>query len=145
LAAAKPAANAPKAKPVAAPVVTLKAIFEQLGATQALPKKQAHGLLADFVATMTTHLKNGDRIRMSGLGILDLEDEPMSLARELKGTPTQFGLTCVCRPHTWLYYPASVGRRSLDDIPRKRLKLKRFLLPLASMKVMHRSHDRKHG
>ncbi|MDQ2761947.1 MAG: HU family DNA-binding protein, partial [Pseudomonadota bacterium] len=32
-----------------------------------------HGLLADFVAAMTTHLKQGDRIRMSGLGILEVK------------------------------------------------------------------------
>ena len=48
----------PKAKPVA-PVVTLKAVFEQLGEIHALPKKQAHSLLADFVAAMTKHLTQG--------------------------------------------------------------------------------------
>jgi DNA-binding protein HU-beta len=68
----KPVAPAPKAK-AAAPVVTLKAVFEQLAETHALPKKQAHGMLADFVAAMTTHLKKGDRIRMSGLGILEVK------------------------------------------------------------------------
>jgi DNA-binding protein HU-beta len=54
VAAKKAAATpAPKAK-VTAPVVTLKAVFEQLAETHALPKKQAHGMLADFVAAMTT-------------------------------------------------------------------------------------------
>ena len=69
----KSAAPTPKAKAVAAPVVTVKAVFEQLGEAHALPKKQAHSLLADFVAAMTTHLKQGDRIRMSGLGILEVQ------------------------------------------------------------------------
>jgi DNA-binding protein HU-beta len=69
----KPTPPARKAKAVAAPVVTLKAVFEQLGETHGLPKKQAHGLLADFVAAMTAHLKQGDRIRMSGLGILEVK------------------------------------------------------------------------
>jgi DNA-binding protein HU-beta len=73
VATAKPAIPTPKAKAVAAPVVTLKAVFEQLGEAHGLPKKQAHGLLADFVAAMTTHLKQGDRIRMSGLGILEVK------------------------------------------------------------------------
>jgi DNA-binding protein HU-beta len=54
--------------------VTLKAVFEQLGETHGLPKKQAHGMLADFVAAMTSHLKQGDRIRMSGLGILEVKN-----------------------------------------------------------------------
>jgi DNA-binding protein HU-beta len=77
----KPVAPAPKAKAVAAPVVTLKAVFERLGETHALPKKQAHGLLADFVAVMTTHLKQGNRIRMSGLGILEVKTRAARMGR----------------------------------------------------------------
>jgi DNA-binding protein HU-beta len=80
-ASAKPAPPAPGAKSVAAPVVTLKAVFEQLGEAHGLPKKQAHGLLADFVAAMTTHLKQGDRIRMSGLGILEVKARPARTGR----------------------------------------------------------------
>ena len=55
----KSMAPAPKPKAAAAPVVTLKAVFEQLGEAHALPKKQAHNLLADFVAAVTMHLKQG--------------------------------------------------------------------------------------
>jgi DNA-binding protein HU-beta len=55
-----------------APVVTLKAVFGQLGEAHGLPKKQALSLLADLVAAMTTHLKQGDRIRMSGPSILEV-------------------------------------------------------------------------
>jgi DNA-binding protein HU-beta len=77
----KPVAPAPKAKAVAAPVVTLKAIFEQLGETHALPKKQAHELLADFVAAMTTHLTHGARIRMSGLGTLEVKSRAARTGR----------------------------------------------------------------
>jgi DNA-binding protein HU-beta len=69
----KAAAAAAKPKAVTAPVVTLKAVFEQLGETHDLPKKQAHGLLADFVTAMTLHLKKGARIRMSGLGTLEVK------------------------------------------------------------------------
>jgi len=54
-------------------VVTLKAVFEELGATHALPKKQAHELLADFVAAVTRHLRQGDRLRLGGLGILEVK------------------------------------------------------------------------
>jgi DNA-binding protein HU-beta len=71
-AAKKPAVPAPKTK-AAAPVVTLKAVFEQLGETHDLPKKQARGLSADFVAAMTKHLQAGARIRMSGLGTLEVK------------------------------------------------------------------------
>jgi DNA-binding protein HU-beta len=76
---AAPAAAKPKA--VAAPVVTLKTVFEQLGETHALPKKQAHGLLADFVTAMTLHLKQGARIRMSGLGTLEVRTREARMGR----------------------------------------------------------------
>ena len=53
--------------------VPLKAVFEQLAENQNLPRKQAHALLAGLIETMTTHLKNGDRIRMNGFGILEVK------------------------------------------------------------------------
>lgn len=80
-ASAKPASPALRAKATAAPVVTLKAMFEQLGEAHGLPKKQAHGLLADFVAAMTIHLKQGDRIRMTGLGILEVKARAARVGR----------------------------------------------------------------
>jgi DNA-binding protein HU-beta len=77
----KPVAAAPATRAAVGPVVTLKAVFEQLGEAHALPRKQAHGLLADFVAAMTTHLKRGDRIRMSGLGILEVKTRGARIGR----------------------------------------------------------------
>ena len=71
--AKEPAPTAPKPKAVAVPVVTLRAVFDQLGEAQALPKKQVHDLLADFVAAITTNLQAGARIRMSGLGTLEVK------------------------------------------------------------------------
>lgn len=63
--------TAPKAARVAAPkkvaeTITLKTVFEQLAAEHDLPKKLAQSLLTDFVASVTSILKNGDRVRMSG-------------------------------------------------------------------------------
>jgi DNA-binding protein HU-beta len=40
-----------------------------------------HSLLADFVAAMTTHLKHGDRIRRSGLGILEVKNRAARIGR----------------------------------------------------------------
>jgi DNA-binding protein HU-beta len=86
----KPAVAAPKRKAVAAPVVTLKVVFEQLGKAHELPKKQALGLLADFVTAMTTHLKEGARIRMSGLGILEVKTRAARTGRNpATGEPIQ--------------------------------------------------------
>jgi len=91
-AAKKPAIVAlkPKPKAVAAPVVTLKAVFEQLGEAHNLPKKQALGLLADLVTAITTHLKKGARIRMSGLGILEVKTRAARTGRNpATGEPIQ--------------------------------------------------------
>src|SRR3954454_2586909 len=86
-AAKQPAAAAEKSKApalkakAAAPVVTLKTVFEQLADAHDLPKKQAHALLADLVTAVTTHLKQGDRIRMSGLGILEIKTREARMGR----------------------------------------------------------------
>src|SRR5947209_13025001 len=79
-AAVQSKAPAPKAK-AAAPVVTLKAVFEQLGEAHELPKTQARALLADFVAAVTRHLQQGERIRMSGLGILEVKTRKARMGR----------------------------------------------------------------
>jgi DNA-binding protein HU-beta len=77
----KPATPAAKAKAAAAPVVTLKTVFEQLAEAHALPQKQAHALLADFVVAVRTHLKAGVRLRMSGLGILEVKSREARMGR----------------------------------------------------------------
>ena len=71
-AAAKRAAPAKKA---AAPeTITLKAVFEQIAEEQELPRKQAQALMSAMITSVTDHLKKGNRIRMSGLGILEVKN-----------------------------------------------------------------------
>jgi DNA-binding protein HU-beta len=77
--AKKPAAKAVPKKVVE--TVTLKTVFEQLAAGHDLPKKLAQSLLTDFVASVTSILKNGDRVRMSGLGIIEVKDRPARMGR----------------------------------------------------------------
>ena len=77
---------APKAARMAAPkkvaeTVTLKSVFEQLAVAHELPKKQAHALSAGLVDLVTGILKNGDRVRMNGLGILEVKDRPARMGR----------------------------------------------------------------
>jgi DNA-binding protein HU-beta len=50
----------------------LKGIFEQLAEGHQLPKKLAQDLLSGMVDSVTRHLKQGDRIRISGLGTLEV-------------------------------------------------------------------------
>jgi DNA-binding protein HU-beta len=61
--------------------VTLKAIFEQIGTAHDLPKRQAHAMLADLVAALTTQLKKGTKIRMSGLGTLEVRKRAARMGR----------------------------------------------------------------
>jgi DNA-binding protein HU-beta len=78
-AAATPPAATKKAAP--ATVVTLKTLFEELGAAHELPKKQAHAMMADLVNAVTKQLKKGVRIRMSGVGILEVRKRPARMGR----------------------------------------------------------------
>jgi DNA-binding protein HU-beta len=78
-AAKKPAARANPKK--SAETVTLKTVFEQLAEAHDLPKKQAQSLLTGFVTSVIGILKNGDRIRLSGLGILEVKDRPARTGR----------------------------------------------------------------
>lgn len=65
----------------APPIVTLKAIFEQLAETHALPKRQVGEMMVDFVTAVTAHLQNGSRIRMSGLGTLEVKKRGARVGR----------------------------------------------------------------
>ena len=55
-----------------ASTVMLKGIFEQLAQDQNVPKKQAQELLTGMVEKVTSHLKQADRIRINGLGTLEV-------------------------------------------------------------------------
>jgi DNA-binding protein HU-beta len=52
--------------------VTLKQIAATLAEGHDLPKKLAEGILGDLVALTALHLKKGDKIRLTGLGILQV-------------------------------------------------------------------------
>ena len=46
-----------------------------------MDKKQADALLAGMVEAVTEHLKKGDRIRMGGLGILEVKNREARMGR----------------------------------------------------------------
>lgn len=60
-----------------AETITLKLLFEQLVQERDMPKKHGDGMI-DLV---TAHLKKGDRVRMSGLGIPQVKDRPARVRR----------------------------------------------------------------
>ena len=83
--AAAKKATAPAKKAVAKAVpqatITLKHIAASLAEAHDLPKKQAETLLGDLVALTTSHLKQGDKIRLAGLGILQVRIRAARMGR----------------------------------------------------------------
>jgi len=61
--------------------VTLRQLAESLSDSHELPKKQVLSVLEDLVGTITKHLKRGARIRIGGLGILQVRKRPARMGR----------------------------------------------------------------
>jgi DNA-binding protein HU-beta len=64
-----------------AETITLKLVFEQLALQREMPKKHGHEMMEGMIDLVTAHLKKGDRVRMSGLGVLQVKDRPARLGR----------------------------------------------------------------
>jgi DNA-binding protein HU-beta len=77
--AAKPAAKAPKVGK--GDTVTLRHLGNAISEAHNLPKKQANDILADTIGMITGHLKKGARIRIGGLGILQVKKRPARMGR----------------------------------------------------------------
>jgi DNA-binding protein HU-beta len=80
---AAPAAKKSTTPAKAAPriTVTLKHLAAALSDSHDLPKKQAEAVLGDLVALTTRHLKKGDKIRLTGLGILQVRKRAARMGR----------------------------------------------------------------
>jgi len=71
-------AKAAAAKPN---TVTLRQLGATLAENHEIPKKQAAAVLEDLVTLITKHLKKGDRIRIGGLGVLQVRKRPARMGR----------------------------------------------------------------
>ncbi len=85
---AKKAAPAKKAPAKAAPaakktpsVLTLKHLAADLAGAHDMPKKAVEGVLNDFVTLIGKNLKKGAKLRISGLGILQVRHRPARMGR----------------------------------------------------------------
>lgn len=78
--AAKAAAKAPAAAKAAA-TVTVKQIAAQIAETHELPKRQAETMINEIVEIITKNLKKGNRIRIGGLGILQVRKRAARMGR----------------------------------------------------------------
>jgi DNA-binding protein HU-beta len=77
MAAPKPAA-APKPK---AETMSTKQLAATIAEKQGLTNKQANSIMEDFAAIVTKQLKKGVRIRLNGLGILQVRKRAARMGR----------------------------------------------------------------
>jgi len=61
--------------------VTLKHLAAALAEDHQLTKRAGEALLGDLVGMITKHLKKGERIRLSGLGILQVRKRAARMGR----------------------------------------------------------------
>jgi DNA-binding protein HU-beta len=78
--AAAPAKKA-AAKSAAQATVTLKQIAATIAASHEISKKQAEAVLDDLVTATSQHLKKGDKVRLTGLGILQVRARAARMGR----------------------------------------------------------------
>ena len=85
-AAKKPAAKAApaaaaKAAPKTATTVTLRQMSVEMAEAHGLTKKQTQELFDDMAVRITKRLKKGERIRMNGLGTLEVRKRTARMGR----------------------------------------------------------------
>ncbi|MDO9382089.1 MAG: HU family DNA-binding protein [Hyphomicrobiaceae bacterium] len=78
---AKAAAKSAAKTAVKADTVTLRHMAVALSETHGLNKKQANEIMADLIATITKHLKKGARLRLAGLGTLQVRKRAARMGR----------------------------------------------------------------
>ncbi len=68
-------------KSATAPTVTLKHMAADIAAAHEISKKQSEAILGDVVGLIVKHLKKGTRIRMVGLGVLQVRRRAARMGR----------------------------------------------------------------
>jgi DNA-binding protein HU-beta len=69
------------AKPKASKPITSKDLANRLAETHEFTKKQGQQVVEDLVEMITKHLKKGDRVRIAGLGILQVRKRAARMGR----------------------------------------------------------------
>jgi DNA-binding protein HU-beta len=76
-----PVAGKAVAKPVKVELITLRQLATSIGEAYGISTKQANEVLAGTVALIGSHLKKGARIRIAGLGTLDVRKRAARMGR----------------------------------------------------------------
>ena len=75
------AAVAAATKPKASKPITTKQLAYTLADQHELTKKQGQQMLEDLVGLITKHLKKGERVKIAGLGILQVRKRAARMGR----------------------------------------------------------------
>lgn len=78
---AKKTVTKPASKAAKTDTITLRHMATALADTHGLNKKQANEIMNDLVATITKHLKKGARLRLAGLGTLQVRKRAARMGR----------------------------------------------------------------
>ena len=65
----------------ASPILTLRNIADRLSEMHEVPKRQANEMLTQVIEMIAKSLKKGDKIRLSGLGILQVRKRAARMGR----------------------------------------------------------------
>jgi DNA-binding protein HU-beta len=79
-----PAEAKAKAKPktaTKAPTITLAQLAKELGEAHGLSRKDANALLQDMVGKIAKGLKKGSRVRLNGIGVLQVRKRAARMGR----------------------------------------------------------------
>jgi DNA-binding protein HU-beta len=76
-----PATAKPAAKPAKVELVTLRQLAASIGEAHGLSQSQANEVLAGAVTLIGEHLKKGARIRITGLGTLEVRKRSARMGR----------------------------------------------------------------
>ena len=76
-----PAKKAAPTKTAAQAIVTLKHLAATLADKHEVPKKQAEAVLGDLVTMTTKHLKKGNKIRLTGIGVFQVRRRAARMGR----------------------------------------------------------------
>jgi DNA-binding protein HU-beta len=69
------------AKPKASKPITTKHLADTLADTHQLTKKQGQQMIEDLIGLITKHLKRGERVKIAGLGILQVRKRAARMGR----------------------------------------------------------------
>jgi len=76
--------------PMTVPTFTTKHLVNALAEQHRLTKKQSSEMLDDLIGMITKHLKKGERVKIAGLGILQVRNRAARIGRNpATGEPIQ--------------------------------------------------------